>query len=72
MEMAGSVKLQREGGEEATVRRHVPNISFPNLPITDIRSFNNNRWLWDFPGSPVVKTLCFHYRKHRFDPWSGN
>ena len=21
---------------------------------------------WDFPGSPVVKTLCFHCREHRF------
>ena len=26
----------------------------------------------DFPGSPVVKTPCFHCRGHGFDPWSGN
>ena len=26
----------------------------------------------DFPGSPVVKTPCFHCRGHRLDPWSGN
>ena len=26
----------------------------------------------DFPGSPVVRTLHFHRRGHRFDPWSGN
>ena len=26
----------------------------------------------DFPGGPVVKTLCFYFRGHRFDPWSGN
>ena len=25
-----------------------------------------------FPGSPVVKTPCFHYRGHGFYPWSGN
>ena len=25
----------------------------------------------DFPGSPVVKTLLFHRRGHRFDPWWG-
>ena len=25
-----------------------------------------------FPGGPVVKTLHFHCRGHRFDPWSGN
>ena len=27
--------------------------------------------LWDFPGSPVVKTPSFHCRGHGFDPWSG-
>ena len=27
--------------------------------------------LGDFPGGPVVKTLCFQYKGHRFDPWSG-
>ena len=26
----------------------------------------------DFPGGPVVKTPHFHYRGHRFNPWSGN
>ena len=25
----------------------------------------------DFPGSPVVKTLCFQCREHRFNPWFG-
>ena len=25
----------------------------------------------DFPGSPVVRTLCFHCRGHRFNPWLG-
>ena len=29
----------------------------------------NNR---DFPGSPVVRTLCFHCRGHRFNPCLGN
>ena len=27
---------------------------------------------WDVPGGPVVKTLHFHCRGHRFDPWSGD
>ena len=27
---------------------------------------------WDFSGSPVVKTLCFQCRGHRFNPWLGN
>ena len=26
----------------------------------------------DFPSSPVVKVLPFHFRVHRFNPWSGN
>ena len=26
----------------------------------------------DFPDGPVVKTLHFHCRGHRFDPWLGN
>ena len=26
---------------------------------------------WDFPGSPVVKTLCFQHRGHGLDPWLG-
>ena len=26
----------------------------------------------DFPGSPVVKTPCFHCMGHKFDPSSGN
>ena len=28
--------------------------------------------LGDFPGSPVIKTLSFHYRGHVFDPWLWN
>ena len=26
----------------------------------------------DFPGGPVVRTLCFHCQGPRFNPWSGN
>ena len=26
----------------------------------------------EFPGGPVVRTLCFHCRGHRFEPWLGN
>ena len=26
----------------------------------------------DFPGGPVIKTLCFQYKGHGFEPWSGN
>ena len=26
----------------------------------------------DFPGGPMVETLCFPCGGHGFDPWSGN
>ena len=29
------------------------------------------QWPWDFPGGPLVKTPCFHYRRQGFDPWPG-
>ena len=31
-----------------------------------------DRFTWDFPGGPVVKTLRFHCGGHGFNPWSGN
>ena len=33
---------------------------------------NKNKHIWDFPGSPVVKTPRFHCRGHGLAPWSGN
>ena len=30
-----------------------------------------NEWkVREFPGGPVVRTLCFHCRGHGFDPWT--
>ena len=26
----------------------------------------------EFPGGPVIRTVCFHCRSHRCDPWWGN
>ena len=28
--------------------------------------------LRDFPGSPVAKTMCSHFRGHRLNSWLGN
>ena len=33
---------------------------------------SHNRPLGDLPSGPVVKTLHFHCRGRRFNPWSGN
>ena len=55
----------------------VPLIPSPQLSS----SHQQNLWLnlvkrndnvGDFPGSPVVKTPCFHCRGHGFNPWSRN
>ena len=39
-----------------TSRLHILKISLP----------------WEFPGSPVFRTLCFQCRGQRFDPWLEN
>ena len=31
-----------------------------------------NLFLGDFPGGPVVKTLCSQPRRPQFNLWSGN
>lgn len=28
--------------------------------------------LGNFPSDPVIKAPCFSFRRHGFDPWSGN
>ena len=32
----------------------------------------NTHTLREFPGGPVVGTLCFHSQGCGFNPWSGN
>ena len=34
--------------------------------------FNQNYFSQGFPGGPVVNTLFFQCRVHRFNPWSWN
>ena len=40
--------------------------------FVSIRPVSKYRHLREFPGGPVVKTLCFHCRDHGFDPWLRN
>ena len=37
-----------------------------------VQLFLLKRKYLNFPGFPVVKTLCFKCRKHKFYPWWGN
>ena len=46
-------------------------VSWGSQTECGIRQTQKCLW-WDFPGGPVVKSLLFHYRRHRFHPWSGN
>ena len=27
---------------------------------------------WEFPGGPVIRTVCFRCKGHKFDSWLGN
>ena len=39
--------------------------------LLDVRTALNVE-SWGFPGSPVVMSLSFYRRGHRFDHWSGS
>ena len=72
--LAGS-DVVKEGSQRSvqfhpdTQRRVFPrDIQLEAHKLMGIKSCFNG----EFPGSPVVKTLHFQCRGHRFDPWSGN
>jgi len=51
------LELDRGAGVHSTVN------------VLNAAGFFTLKWVnCGFPGSPVVKTLCFHSRGHRFDP----
>ena len=52
--------IYAEKNENSNSKRYV----HPNV--------HSNTIYRDFPGGPVVKTLCFHCRGCGFNPWSGN
>ena len=40
--------------------------------VSDTSEALNRNLLREFPGSPVVRTQCFHGRGPGFNPWLGN
>lgn len=56
-----------------SARSHFPKpIFLKSLSVLLIWIPDPNLGSWDFPGHPVVSTLCFHCREHEFYPWLGN
>ena len=45
---------------------HLRMFGLENQALTGIKLFR------DFPGDPMIETLCFQHRVSRFDSWSGN
>lgn len=62
--MNGTSIVMREREKEETDKQ----ISICQLTI---RAMGKNQINGDFPGSAMVKTLCVHFRGHRFHSWSG-
>ena len=63
--------------EEGNARREKENAKLFVLrvgarPASRTNVGNKKCLSWDFPGSPVVKTLRFQCRGREFDSWSGN
>ena len=86
-DMAGNVfhsqlsgRNERRSGQSGT---HLSSI-FSNLSalylVLEIQTLkarkqmnkNKKLLLWELPGGPVVRTLCFHCQGPGFNPWSGN
>ena len=44
-------------------------VNISNIP-SEIR--HKKHYVSDFLGNPVIRTLCFHCRRHGFDFRSGN
>ena len=46
--------------------------SWQGAVFLSLRQQSKRGTLQDFPGTPVVKTPCFHCRGLGLHPWSGN
>ena len=49
-----------------------PYASLHKMLCTQLFVHSFSKYLWEFPGRPVVRTPCSHCRGPRFNPWSGN
>ena len=45
--------------------------SCPSGVYIQVREATENEQMGDFPGGPVAKTLCFHFRGYESHSWSG-
>ena len=74
----GERKALKIGGQKTGDGHIIPHSSLLIfcLPLCQVRlnsmEVPERIILWDFPDSPVVKTLTFQCRDPGFSPWSGN
>ena len=58
--------------EKRVNQAHSQSSQIYSSEFTPVSEFSNQSLLLqDLCGGPVVKTPSFQYRRHRFDPWSG-
>ena len=53
-------------------RKHICQMPWMVAVVVSPPCWTSTLWLRDFPGGPVIKTMRFQCRGHRFASWSGN
>ena len=58
-------------GETNTITEIIGSLSAQSFHVVRDLSHSENTDLGGFTSNPVVRTLHFQCRRHRFNPWSG-
>ena len=67
-----AVVLENQGKTQLKMQRLPVNYTYV-LTMLLVKYFEFKKYIFrEFPGSPVVKTWCFHCCGPRFDPWWVN
>ena len=68
----GNGMAGKQGWEERCFTAHFLFVALNFCTTTRCSEINQQLSFQAFPGGPVVRILCFHWRGPRFSPWSGN
>ena len=67
-----AVVLENQGKTQLKMQKLPVNYTYV-LTMLLVKYFEFKKYIFrEFPGSPVVKTWCFHCCGPRFDPWWVN